>query len=248
MYTIFGLIFLTRFIAVLHITITGNLALLDSSIIFPLTQLMYLVLLLGVDFTIIILVNEKLQFDFLSFAKEKKQLVRDLQIVASKDFVTQLENRYSMEDHLNKAIGSNHPETSAYILMLDVDHFKLINDSFGHETGDLVLFHMGKILSKHLKDGELVGRWGGDEFAFTFFCENHSHLEQRLTDIILSIRDFPWADKTGNSDFHVTVSGGIAEIRKGTSRREILKQADGYLYDSKMNGRNQVRGPSIIIM
>ena len=113
------------------ILITKNTSLLSTSFFFPLTHLLYLLALLGLNLSIIFLLNEKMQFDFLTYAKEKKKVVEDLKILASKDFVTQLDNRYSMEDRFNKTLSSVTKESSDYILMIDVDHFKTINDSFG---------------------------------------------------------------------------------------------------------------------
>ncbi len=241
-------IFMMRLFMFTRILITKNTFLLSTSFFFPLTHLLYLLALLGLNLSIIFLLNEKMQFDFLTYAKEKKKVVEDLRILASKDFVTQLDNRYSMEDRFNKTLSSVTKESSDYILMVDVDHFKNINDSFGHETGDIVLYQIGVILSRHIKKGEQVGRWGGDEFALTIRCEDTDDLKDRIRSIIEEVRQFDWVEMSKEDSLSVTVSIGVCPITKGFTRREILQKVDNYLYDAKMNGRNQARGPSITII
>jgi diguanylate cyclase (GGDEF)-like protein len=119
------------------------------------------------------------------------------------------------------------------VLMLDVDHFKSINDQYGHAEGDLVLKRVAHTLHDGLRVGDVVARWGGEEFCLllprTRLAEGHA-LAERLTLRIAA---------TGTP--RVTVSIGVAEAQAQTETvDEVIRRADAALYRAKQAGRNRV--------
>ena len=120
------------------------------------------------------------------------------------------------------------------ILFMDIDHFKKVNDTYGHEFGDLVLQELGKILKDYVRDVDIVGRWGGEEFIMILSevsFKEAMNIAERLRKII------------ENYDFNgkkITISIGVSEL--SDNFKESLKKADEALYEAKNSGRNLVKG------
>ena len=125
--------------------------------------------------------------------------------------------------------------------MIDIDNFKQINDTYGHDVGDKVLQRTSAIFKKELLTGEFVGRWGGDEFLFYLTCKKEHRIEERVRNILLSVSNADWSDLFTANGIHITLSGGIVLIEDLIDERKMLKAADIYLYESKLQGRNQVQ-------
>ena len=125
-------------------------------------------------------------------------------------------------------------EDKGSILFFDIDHFKKINDTYGHEFGDYVLKELGEILKNYFRKSDIVGRWGGEEFIAILPNTNYKDaliVAEKLRQII------------ENHDFNgkrITVSIGISEYKGDL--KENLKKADEALYEAKNNGRNQIKG------
>jgi diguanylate cyclase (GGDEF)-like protein len=118
--------------------------------------------------------------------------------------------------------------------MLDIDHFKNVNDKLGHDTGDRVLKKLASIIASAVRSSDFVARWGGEEFLIC--CTTIEEID--LLPIAETIRQL-----VANADFdrigHITASLGCAAIVKGESIRELIKRADVALYEAKNNGRNR---------
>jgi len=126
------------------------------------------------------------------------------------------------------------------LLMLDVDHFKQVNDTFGHQAGDEVLRRIGQILQDSLRSMDLAARYGGEEFA-VLLPHTPEKDSQKLAERIrkrIEDTDFGLSAK----DFRVTASIGVAALAAGSLQKEndLVLKADQALYTAKHNGRNMV--------
>lgn len=120
-------------------------------------------------------------------------------------------------------------------LIIDIDHFKYINDTHGHETGDAVLKQVSKILGDHIPEQSCLARWGGDEFVILLKDMSGSDVQQVADDCLNSIREvnFPTVG-------HLTCSIGVAPNLESSDIDIIIRKADACLYVAKRQGRNQV--------
>jgi diguanylate cyclase (GGDEF)-like protein len=133
---------------------------------------------------------------------------------------------------------------SLSILLLDIDHFKNVNDTYGHQTGDTVLKNLGKLLVDTVRNTDIVARFGGEELciiATNTIGSSSVELAERLR-LLIESADLGHSDEaTGRTPLHVTVSIGISAINKDIKTAgELLQNADIALYRAKSQGRNQV--------
>ncbi|MDE3208258.1 MAG: bifunctional diguanylate cyclase/phosphodiesterase, partial [Pseudomonadota bacterium] len=163
-----------------------------------------------------------------------------LKQLASFDSLTRLLNRTAMQEILLNEHNHSILEGKPYCLILmDVDHFKAINDRLGHDAGDLVLIEIAKELKRLVRDGDTICRWGGEEFLILLTNTDDykaNHTAQRLIEGINSL-------PIELNDFKVetTMSAGIATFPEdGDSLEQLLKKADAALYEAKKTGRNRV--------
>jgi diguanylate cyclase (GGDEF)-like protein/PAS domain S-box-containing protein len=168
-----------------------------------------------------------------------EQKMGELQEMALVDSVTKLGNRRHTEATLEVRLE----ELSRYgwrfgLLFIDIDHFKTINDCFGHGVGDMVLKLVADTLLNSLRPFDFLGRWGGEEFvAIVANVE-----EPELLNIANRSRALVEQSSlnVNNRLVGVTVSVGAAIARPGDSRQQLIERADRYMYQSKESGRNRV--------
>lgn len=162
-------------------------------------------------------------------------LRKALRRLIERDTLTGLYNRRSAEKKID-AIEDSGLKYSVSIG--DIDHFKIFNDTFGHECGDVVLKEVAAILNSNMKDGSFVARWGGEEFLMVF--ENKDINEAK--DILLKIRDdLHEKDIDYNGETHkVTMTFGVAEKQDGVQINHLIRMADDKLYEGKQGGRDRV--------
>ncbi|MGD2170786.1 MAG: diguanylate cyclase [Gammaproteobacteria bacterium] len=158
----------------------------------------------------------------------------ELTRMALTDSLTGLSNRTHMNQILYKEFARFERHNQRFgIIMLDIDHFKNINDNFGHDVGDTVLKKLAQIFENSIRTSDFVARWGGEEFLIC--CTTIE--EQDLLPIAETIRQL-----TANTEFErvgqITASLGCAAIVKGETIGELIKRADVALYEAKNNGRN----------
>jgi diguanylate cyclase (GGDEF)-like protein len=160
----------------------------------------------------------------------------ELKILSSVDKLTQIYNRQKIEDILRTQIKrSKRYHNSFSIIMLDIDKFKEVNDTYGHEVGDIVLTEFAKILKNKIRATDFVGRWGGEEFLI--ICPD-THLERAETLAInlrkeIEVYAFPVINNR-------TASFGVTETLPEDETNSIMKRADDALYKAKKLGRNRV--------
>ncbi len=153
-----------------------------------------------------------------------------------RDALTGLYNRRFLDDYLQRELDTaRETGNKIYVLMLDIDHFKKINDTYGHGFGDHVLLACAQAMQSTLRKCDVVARYGGEEFAIIINPPTFTRIgdvAERIRQNISSLR-FRY-------DVTVTVSIGIAESSPDDTIEEILTRADQYMYKAKQNGRNQV--------
>jgi diguanylate cyclase (GGDEF)-like protein/hemerythrin-like metal-binding protein len=120
--------------------------------------------------------------------------------------------------------------------MLDIDHFKKLNDEFGHPAGDQVLARTAALLSSCVRDSDVVARWGGEEFVVIA----PTTPEAGAASLAEKLRSFMEATHLGPKEA-LTASFGVAELRPDDTAETLLQRVDGALYQAKQSGRNQVR-------
>jgi diguanylate cyclase (GGDEF)-like protein len=171
----------------------------------------------------------------------RKDRMQELQRQASQDVLTGLKNRRRFEEDLHRELARSRREgTEGAVLMLDLDHFKQVNDTLGHPTGDRLIAGIADVLRSRMRETDVVARLGGDEFALVLpRCDQ----EEALTvaeEIAAAVRDH--GSDRGDVP-NVTASIGIAMFgpgRQGDFDR-ALTEADAAMYEAKQSGRDTVR-------
>lgn len=169
----------------------------------------------------------------------KERTDREVLHLAMTDSLTQVPNRRALMDHAARALAKHGGRPMA-LLMLDVDHFKRINDTHGHPEGDEVLRKIADRLTQRLRRHDILGRYGGEEFcviAPDTDVEGALALAESLREIVASTPVL-----TGRGELYVSISIGVSCCSSGGEREltEILAEADAALYVVKQSGRNRV--------
>jgi diguanylate cyclase (GGDEF)-like protein len=162
--------------------------------------------------------------------------VTNLNNLATVDMLTQVTNRFEFDKMLGHSIAvSKRYGRSLSVLLVDIDHFKLINDNFGHLVGDEILKSFSKLLRQQIRQSDIVARWGGEEFiillpdtALSSAITMAEALRQRI-----EVNPF---ESVGN----ITCSIGVAEFNSVEEADDLLRRADENLYRAKHSGRNRV--------
>ena len=173
-----------------------------------------------------------------SLLDTQKELIEDnneLTRMALTDSLTDLSNRMHMNQILHKEYARFERHNQRFgMIMLDIDHFKQVNDTYGHDTGDKVLKKLARVFEGAIRASDFIARWGGEEFLIC--CTTIE--EEDLLPIAETIRQL-----VANSDFDlstsISASLGCAAIVKGETIGELINRADIALYEAKNNGRNQ---------
>jgi diguanylate cyclase (GGDEF)-like protein len=173
-------------------------------------------------------------------AIENRQVHNELERQAHSDYLTGLYNRRRFLEIAEKELARTiRYHSNLSILMLDVDHFKLVNDTYGHKVGDLVLQRLSAVCRATLRDVDIIGRIGGEEFAVLLpetGCEQAMEAAERLRDAIATAK----VALNDGLPLHFTVSLGVATFTEsGTNIDMLLNQADQALYQAKNTGRNR---------
>ena len=165
-------------------------------------------------------------------------LVEDTQLLALTDGLTGLYNRRHASKRLEEEIArARRNNTGLCVAMCDVDHFKAINDEFGHGAGDHVLQQIADSLTEYVRRNDVVSRWGGEEFLVIF-----SEIKLTAARIVaerLRGRLASTPQVEGGPE-KISVSIGLAMLRQGVTADELIEQADQALYRAKARGRNRV--------
>ena len=192
---------------------------------------------IGSSFAYVVL---SLSFHAMLMALVIIRLVADLQRLSRRDGLTGLLNRRALEEAMSRQVARSRRSGEAFcVLMLDADHFKQINDRFGHAVGDLALKHLATLLRGHMRDVDRLARFGGEEFLVLLpglALADALPVAERLREVVAS-EPLPHADGM----IRLSVSVGMAEwggAQEDPSR--LLVRADAALYEAKRRGRDRV--------
>lgn len=172
-----------------------------------------------------------------------KKLEEKLRLQASTDELTRLANRRSFMQSLvhEYARYERHPEAVASVLMLDIDFFKRINDTFGHAVGDDVLVQLAQLMAERFRKTDMLGRLGGEEFAVLMPHTLADEAEQVAEVVRQAIADMDIVVNGVERPLSITISIGVSQFLPSDQRDdEGLLRADNALYQAKSNGRNKV--------
>jgi diguanylate cyclase (GGDEF)-like protein/PAS domain S-box-containing protein len=162
-----------------------------------------------------------------------KKRIEELSIT---DKLTGLYNRFKLDELMTIKIEEfRRYEVNFSILLIDIDNFKEVNDTYGHDVGDYILQIIGKTLKENIRITDIIGRWGGEEFII--ICnntnlDNAKNLAENIRKIIQNIK----FDKVGTK----TISIGLAQFQEEDDVKTIFKKADNALYEAKTTGKNKV--------
>jgi diguanylate cyclase (GGDEF)-like protein len=159
--------------------------------------------------------------------------------MAEKDSLTGLANRYYFDEYLHELLNKNNLYNSIGVMLLDLDHFKNINDTFGHDIGDRLLIEVAQRIQNELRAEQILARLGGDEFAFIIDGLPNIHVAQVIAQRVLATFDNLF-NIQGNT-IHCSASIGVSVFPlNGDNKEVLLKFADIAMYRAKNLGRNQV--------
>lgn len=168
---------------------------------------------------------------YMLFKRVSKGLEKNIHI----DPLTRLANRTRTQHYFEQF---RQQQVGLGLILIDLDHFKSVNDSYGHNGGDTVLVHVADLLSEGIRDGDVVGRWGGEEFIILLpgaTLELAMGAAERIREQIENAEI-----ETEQGKVKVTASFGVTCAKKYHALTSLVAQADKALYQAKENGRNQV--------
>jgi len=171
--------------------------------------------------------------------KSRQQLIetlRELELWATTDKLTELANRRQLEQRAETEVARAHRyNTALSLILIDLDHFKQVNDKEGHPMGDAVLVEVAKLLRRMVRTSDLPGRWGGEEFMVLVPGTNEEQaliLAEKLRKAFEN-HQYPSSQK-------ITASFGVSLCKEGDTLETLLRKADEALYEAKRQGRNRV--------
>ena len=152
------------------------------------------------------------------------------------DKLTQLYNRLKLDEIFSMKLASARRYNSTFsVIMMDIDYFKSVNDTWGHQAGDDILKEFATIIKNNIRETDVVGRWGGEEFLILSSesdLESAIELSEKLRELV-SLFKFSYAG-------HKTASFGVSSYHAGDDEKTMVKRADDALYRAKENGRDRV--------
>jgi len=176
----------------------------------------------------------------LTMDKAQKQEMNTLKFFEELSLIDDLTN-IANRRRINELIQMEYQRAERYhttfsIVLFDIDHFKKVNDTYGHLIGDEVLKTLAKLVTQSIRKTEIVGRWGGEEFIL-ILTETDKNTAFAVADKIRKIISETHFEGVKEK---ITCSFGVAEYKKGTPSNELIEHSDQALYHSKKHGRNQV--------
>jgi diguanylate cyclase len=169
-----------------------------------------------------------------------KRGLTEANALSGTDFLTGLANRRAFDAHLRDQVALHHASRLPFCLIVaDIDHFKTVNDNFGHQVGDAVLKEFAQALDKSVRSTDMVARYGGEEFAIALPRTSMGNAIEVAERMRRSLQGGSWACLPSGSRAP-TGSFGVAEIVDGDTPGELFERADRMLYAAKRTGRDRV--------
>jgi diguanylate cyclase (GGDEF)-like protein len=188
--------------------------------------------------------NQKLKDRIKELEKEVNNLEKDL----IHDSLTGLKTRAFFEEetsiYISQIASSEDGKRKNWfgfknlsILFFDIDYFKKINDTFGHDVGDVALKAVAETINKSVREGDTVARWGGEEIVASLLGASEYDAKRKAEEIRKKIEGLVFEEHV---DLKVTISIGVSSYNSGLSFDEVVKNSDKALYEAKNGGRNKV--------
>ncbi len=190
---------------------------------------------------------------------ERSQLIRSLKLsnkelarlngvlhgLAVRDGLTDLYNHRYINELLDKHIAKSAVEgVDLALIFIDVDKFKVFNDHFGHQNGDVLLRELSALMRENIRNKDVVARWGGEEFVIVAPNTDEKTAALLADSLRGSIAAHAFMKNILKSSPSVTISAGVATLRKHGNKAALIEAADNALYQAKKDGRNLVRAAS----
>lgn len=176
-----------------------------------------------------------------------RRLTDDLSQMAARDPMTQLLNRRGLSEALEQHFNLRNA-APAYLLLLDVDHFKRINDTYGHQAGDIVLRHVADVLRSTVRRGDLTGRVGGEEFVAVCLDSDDVGVVQLAERLRSAVEDQAIHVSGHDEPLHCTVTIGMSpRFTNGHALEKAMRAADAALYQGKAAGRNRIERAQALV-
>lgn len=171
--------------------------------------------------------------------KEREAVMTRLAHVAATDELTGLLNRRSISESIYQELQRLKRNGNQFcILLIDVDHFKNINDTFGHQVGDKALAHLTKTMLQSIRNTDILARWGGEEFLLMLPDTSLNEAKVIAERLCRNVEKTPLTNEDAELSF--TISGGLVQASGPTNTDELIHKADKLLYEAKDNGRNRI--------
>lgn len=164
--------------------------------------------------------------------------VKNLEEKSNLDSLTHVFNRYALTNYLNKICSNKDTPYNFHLLILDIDDFKSINDTYGHIAGDKVLIFLANTIKKTLRDGDKIFRYGGEEFIIILNRIDDKQCIKVTNRLLELIRKNKLIYKGQN--IPITMSVGATKYKQGDTHDSLISRADTALYRAKKNGKNQM--------
>lgn len=175
--------------------------------------------------------------------KELQERLKELYFLSTTDFLTKVFNRGHFEKLLKEEIKKAKKENKTMgLAILDLDHFKDLNDEFGHSLGDSVLVDFGKLLKNTFRTTDIVARYGGDEFVILFLSTEPEGCILRLKDLMSKIKNFSYESEQRKITLSLSIGAVFLSFQeeKSIEMEDLLKKADKALYEAKNRGRDNL--------
>jgi diguanylate cyclase (GGDEF)-like protein len=182
--------------------------------------------------------------DQAALAIENARLFAKLEELSTHDELTGLPNRRSFKDRLAREMADSkrygHPLS---VMVIDVDHFKKLNDREGHGAGDEALVEVSRVLKESLREVDMVARYGGEEFVVILSRTAEADAQRVGEKLREGVASLPLASAAGQPLGHLSVSIGVAQLEDGEDANSVVQRADRAVYVAKKEGRNRVSLP-----
>ncbi|NQV38285.1 MAG: response regulator [Candidatus Marinimicrobia bacterium] len=157
------------------------------------------------------------------------------------DTLTELPNRVAFKEEYSRTLASMERRTMKVfsVGMVDFDYFKRVNDKYGHEIGDKVLYYVSNFIKTNLRKSDVTARWGGEEFAILFPNTDAKGAKQALDKVRAQLKKQPFS-MSSEITIPINISGGIIAVTESTPMEAAISRADNYLYKAKETGRDMV--------
>ena len=220
--------------SVIYCFILTVIAMLSSILKYPEENSYYIqneIVVLGIDFLIAVIA-----FRMVKYTTEMVEKIGNSSRQLETDALTGLHSRPYIYEKAQAIVYTAKKENPISVAILDLDHFKHVNDTYGHENGDIVLKTFGRLISKYLNDQITAGRFGGEEFLLLFDNISSEKAYECLDNMRKEFSEIGYEFSNEN----VTFSSGLVTITSPLPFKQLFTLADNALYRSKENGRNRI--------